>query len=48
MAPTDLPPPEPTVVAQGAVQAMRALCDELRRAGLDAALVPPPGGCATG
>ena len=48
MTPHDSAPPDAVVIAQGAVRAMRELCDELRGAGLDAALVPPPGGCATG
>lgn len=42
------PPPDAVVVAQGGVTAMRSLCDELRENGLNAALVPPPGGCGTG
>ena len=37
-------PPDAVVIAQGGVTAMRALCDELRRAGLDAALMRPQDG----
>lgn len=37
-------PDDPVLVAQGGVVAMRTLCEELRRGGLTAALVPPPDG----
>ena len=39
---------EALVVAQGAVPAMRELCDLLRDHGIGAALTAPPGGAGKG